>query len=512
MRLLGFWEKEIPREGRGEAKEETIAQALRELLSQTLLTPPQKIISSLPASSSVAKRLSLPFKDERKIRRVIRYEMEPYLPLPLEEAVIDFSIIDDRLPDRSLVLALAINKSGIERHLRILDRAGIKPVIVDIDSASLFNVYAPKGDKETIALINLGAGQTIIDIVSEGRLSFTRSIPKAGDDLSQALAERLGVGFQEAEKLKREGLAEERLKAIEPVLDEIIKEVEHTFSSFLAFYPDKRIDKILLTGGSVRLPKIVEYFPKRLNVETSLFHPFWEPLPPKPSLSRLKEFFIPSLKGISSNLERATLDRVMPLLPQVIGVGLRGVARTRTAFNFIKEEKPLIKRLEEARPLLKPAAILLISILLLGLLDFCLHLYLKNKRSQELEKEIRLVFKKTFPEVTNIVDPLVQMKEGLAKREKDLALLPREFSSLSILREISSLTPQDLRITMEDLSVDWEETRIRGRTSDFSLVARFKKALEASDYFPEVKVSDARLDREGKSVEFRMTIKHGEEK
>ncbi|GAF90867.1 unnamed protein product, partial [marine sediment metagenome] len=87
---------------------------------------------------------------------------------------------------------------------------------------------------------------------------------KAGDDITQALAEGLGVSFKEAKKLKRQGLDEEKLKAIEPVLDEIKKEIEYTFSSFLAFYPDKKIERILLTGGSARLPGIVEYFQKSL--------------------------------------------------------------------------------------------------------------------------------------------------------------------------------------------------------------------------------------------------------
>jgi len=544
VKLLNFWEKEIPREQKGEAGEETIARTIAELLSRARPAPftyskcqkalyrmlkrcgvkgeKERVISSLPASSSVVKRLSLPFKGERKIRQVIRYEMEPFLPFSLEEAAIDFYITDDHLPDRTLVLAFAINKRVIEKHLKILNLAGIKPEVVDLDSTSLFNVYFPKKDKETIALINLGAGQTIIDMISEGRLLLTRSIFKAGDDITQALAERLGIGFREAEKLKRgsapegalprrEGLDEEKLKAIEPVLDEIMKEIEHTLSSFLASYPNKKIEKILLTGGSACLSGIVEYFQKSLNIETSLFNPFIKLPPAKLFSTKAREFFIPSLKEISCDLDRATLDRIMPFLSQAMGIALCGMARTKASLNFIREEKPLIKRLEEARPLLKPAAILLISILLLGLLDFYLHLYLKNKRSAKLKKEIRLVFNKTFPEVTNIVNPLVQMKDGLEKREEDLALSPREFSSLSILREIFSLTPEDLGISLEDLSIDWDETRIRGRTStpDFSLVDRFKKALEGSDYFTEVKVSDAHLSRKGESVEFRMTIKYG---
>ncbi|MBA7605894.1 Cell division protein FtsA [subsurface metagenome] len=512
-KLVNFWEKEIPREGKGEAEEEVIVQTIAELLSQVRPAPLQKIISSLPTSSSVIKRLSLPFKGSRRIRQVIRYEMESFLPFPLEEAIIDFYIIDDRLPDRTLVLAFAINKKVIEKHLRILDKAGLRPEVVDLDSTSLFNIYAPQEAKETTAVIDFGASQTTVNVMSEGRLFFTRSIMKAGDNLSQVLTERFGVSFKEAEKLKREGLDEEKLKAIEPVLDEIRKEIEHTFSSFLAFYPDKSIEKILLTGGSARLTGIVEYFQKSLNIETSLFNPLFKLPPVKPFYFRIKEIFLPSLKEISHALDSATLEKTKPLLPQAMGIALRGMARARASLNFIREEKPLIKRLEEARPLLKPATILLLSIFLLGLLDFYLHLYLKNKRSAKLKKEIRLVFKKTFPEVTNIVDPLVQMKSGLEKREEDLALSPREFSSLAILREIASLTPKDLGITIEDLSIDWDETRIRGRTStpDFSLVDRFKRVLEASDYFTEVAVSDAHLSRRGRSVEFRMTVKHRKE-
>ena len=512
VRFLNFWEKEIPREKKGVAGEEAVVRTITELLFQ--IKGERKIISSLPASSSVVKRLILPFKNERKIRQVIRYEMEPFLPFPLEEAIIDFYIVDDHLPGRTLVLAFAINKKVVERHRKILNLAGIKPEILDLDSTSLFNIYASREDKEITALINLGAGQTIINLISAEKLLFTRSIPKAGDDISQVLAEELGVSFKEVEKLKKEGFDKEKLKVIEPVLDEIIKEVEHTFSSFLAFYPDKKIERILLTGGSARLSRIVEYFQKSLNIETSLFNPFQELPPTKLSLSGLKEFFIPSLKEISYTLDSATLEKTKLLFPQALGIALPAIARTKASLNFIREKKPLVKILEEARPLLKIAIILLISIIFLGLLDFYLHLHLETKKSAKLKKEIRSVFKNTFSEVTNIVNPLVQMKEGLEKREEDLALSPREFSSLAILREIFLLTPQGLEIAIEDLSVDWDETRIRGRTlvPDFSLVDRFKKALEDSDYFIEVKVSDAHLSRKGESVKFRVTIKYGNER
>ena len=513
VRLLNFWEREIPREEKGEAGDEVIARTIAELLSQIHPAPLQKIISSLPASSSVIKKLSLPFKGKRKIRQVIRYEMEPYLPFSLEEAIIDFYIIDDHLPDRTLVLAFALNKKAIKRHLKILDIAGIKPEIVDLDSTSLFNVYALKEAKETVALINLGAEQTIVNIMSERRLFFTRSIMKAGDDISQALAERLGASFKEAEKLKREGLDEEKSKVIEPVLNEIKREIEYTFSSFLAHHPDKSIEKILLTGGNARLLGIVEYFQKSLNIETALFNPLFKLPLVKPFYSRLKDLFIPALKEISSNLDSVTLEKTLPLLPPVMGIALRGMARTRASLNFIREEKPLIKRLAEARPFLRPATILLISILLLGLLDFYSHLYLKKRKGERLKEEIRIVFKNTFPEIKikKEEEVLAKMKDGLEKREEDLALSPREFSSLSILREISSLTPQELGVTLEDLSVDWDESRIRGRTSvpDFSLVDRFKKALENSTYFSEIKVSDAHLSKGKRSVEFRMTIKYG---
>jgi type IV pilus assembly protein PilM len=522
IKILDFWVKEIPREEKGKARDEVITKTLTEFLSQ--IEGEKRIISSLPTSSSVIKTLFLPFKGLKRIRQVIKYEMEPYLPFPLNEAIIDFYVIDDRFPAKTYVSAYGINKRVVEEHLRLLEGAGLKPSLIGLDSIALFNSYSGGANDETVALINLGASQTIIDIVTEGRLFLTRSIRKAGDDISQSLSRGLGISFSEAERLKKEGLSGEQSKLIEPVLEEIRREIEYTFSSFLASYPDKKIKKILLTGGSSRLSQIAEYLRKDLKIEISFLSPFRLPAPPTKTftprrgpgllLHKIRAFFFPGFKAITTNLDRDTLQKALPLLPQAMGMGLPGITRLRTNLNFVREEKTLLQRLEEAKSLLKPAVILLSVVLLLGLLNLYIHFHGQKRRYQKLQEEINLVLKKTFPAVTQIVDPVLQMERGLEKREEDLALSPTVFSALTVLREISSLTPEDLGIIIEELSVDWDGTRIKGSTlvPDFSLVNSFQKALQASDYFTEVELSDAHLNRPGTSVEFRMLIRYGDER
>lgn len=488
--LTDFWQREIPRGPSQRARLETISQTIRELFSKKNIEG--RVISCLPTGSVVMRELTLPFKDIRKIRQTIKYEAEPHIPFPIDQVSVDFYILDDHQPDRTTLMMVAAKKDVLNRHLEVLRNAEVEPEIIDLDSFALFNASPLVKDDQTLAIIDLGAKTTKVNIVSEGILQFSRSIPLAGDAFTTAIAKEFKVSFQKAEDLKKEtswnNVKAKRIsKAIEPVLGRLKEELEYTFSSFGAHHKGKKIEKIFLTGGSARLPGIDDYLSQSFNLKTSPLDPF---------------------KEIRSRLPDKAVAEIMPVAGVGIGLALRGVTRPKIAVDFGRELAPA-RRFRGLKPVLKFACVLLVLVLVLGVVDLYGRLNLKERKNRFLKQEIRRAFTQTFPEVKHIVDPVQQMKQKIAKAQKKLAIFPKGVSSLSILRELSLRRPEELNVYLSDILIDQETIRISGRADSFDSVDTIKREFEKSPYFEEVRVSSASLSSDRRTVEFKLTIKIG---
>jgi type IV pilus assembly protein PilM len=490
-RVTGFFQREIPREESQKPSPEAISQAIRELFSEVNIEG--RVISCLPTSSVITREITMPFKDINKLRRTIKYEAEPHIPFPIDEVAVDFYTINDRLPDKTSLMMVAVNKDVINQHLEVLRDAGIDPEIIDLDSFALFNAFPlGRGGRQAFAVIDLGARTTKVDIVSEGILKFSRSIPLAGDTFTKAIAKEIKVSFAKAEEVKKarpwsDLKAKKISRAVRPVLARLTREIEYTFSSFSAHHPNKEIGQIFLTGGSSRFPGIDDHFSESLNCKISYLDPF---------------------KEIQSAIPDKAMSEITPTAAVGIGLALRGLTKPKIAVDFGREMAPA-KRFERIKPALRFASILLVTVLLLGVVDFYGRLHLKKRRYMFLKQEIRKVFTQTFPQVKNIVNPVWQMKEKINETQKRLAISPKGHSSLTILRELSLRRPEEFKVYLSDILIDQEAIRISGRTDSFDSVDTFKRELEKSSCFEEVGVSSASLSSDRRLIEFKLTIKVG---
>lgn len=159
----------------------------------------------------VAPRLfKFPAIPKGEVEQAIRFEAEQIIPFDLAQAALDFVLFDQAMEEGKPVmegLVVAVHKEEVDKRFVLLKSAGFDPVVLDIDTLAIANAFAETegiSDKETVALINIGARFTNLSILHGPRRVFVRDIATGGDMLSRAISEIYGLDLPQAEKRKRE--------------------------------------------------------------------------------------------------------------------------------------------------------------------------------------------------------------------------------------------------------------------------------------------------------------------
>lgn len=243
------------------------------------------IVTSLSGHSVIVKKVNFPTMDEEELRELIKDEAGKYLPFDdMETVSYDFQILSENEfnPNQMDVIIVAAKKEIVNGYTDAIQKAGYLPVIMDVDSFALETMYEDNydfEDNEMAVLINIGASITNINVVKGGASIFTRDFTLAGNSITEAIQRKLGITFEEAERIKIEGsggdesaereFRESLLYYAEPICSEIERSVDYFRSTY-----GGDIKHVLISGGSVNIPGIVNDLTQRLSVETEIANPF----------------------------------------------------------------------------------------------------------------------------------------------------------------------------------------------------------------------------------------------
>ncbi|UCD85945.1 MAG: type IV pilus assembly protein PilM [Deltaproteobacteria bacterium] len=492
-----FYEKIIPRESEYPS-EEVIIDTLREMVSEGEMGG-YTFITSLPGNRLFARIISLPFTDEKKIEQVVDFEVEGDLPFPLEELVVDYHILQKKEKE-SRILVSAVEKEFFKNYLSVLATAGIDPRIVDIDSLALFNlsqIITAGNDKEKcLSIIDFGASKTSICIFNNGQVFFVRTIPLAGDSITREVQKDFGLSFAQAEEIKLHNgeLSQdekERLSMIiRKVVGQLLQEISQTFYHF-GEMNIKRVDEVFICGGTSNLLNLPEYLTEKLGIE----------------VKKLKV-----VKEIPNSLTRTSeLDSISP---QSIALALREVSRANVSqINFRKGEFSFRKAIKEIQGSLIFTGVMAFVILFLASFSFFSRYYQTNSQYQELQKETNAIFAETFPGEVKIVDPVRQMQSKIEEMERKIGYSSENAEPiLDFLQEICERIPNEIKIDVEDLLIDFEQIRMKGKTESIEAVDIIKNELSKNERFKKVEVKDTRRGIDESIFNFQINISLVEEK
>ena len=237
------------------------------------------VVTALPGSVVVSKRLTLPAQEPSELHQSILFEAGNVIPESLEEMSIDYQVLDRTADTQTVdILLVAVRKDVLEGYVTAMRQAGLVPRIVDVDYFALENGfelnYQARPD-ETIGLIDIGAQSASIHIVEDGQSACTAEVPVGGQHLTHFLAQELGIDHGQAERLK---LGAEDRDAVQPLLaraaQQLVDEVQRGLGFAWSDAGQDQLHTIYVSGGSARLPGLVSTMATRLGIKTEIFEPF----------------------------------------------------------------------------------------------------------------------------------------------------------------------------------------------------------------------------------------------
>lgn len=257
-----------------------VSQIIRKLHSEAGLRD-KNVILSIPEQLVFTRTVKFPLLTDQEIESAVKWESEQYIPIPLNEAIVQYQILERRentTPGEVLVLLVAAPKNIVEKYVRVVQEAGLVVTAVETELIALARALAPV-DK-TVLLLDLGAGSTDIAISKRGFLSFSRSVPIAGEALTRAVSQNLGVAALQAEEYKKAyGLEAQQLEgkikgALDPILKMIVDEIKKAIHFYQTEEKGEAPSAVIISGGTAALPQIISVLSNLLGIEVVIGNPF----------------------------------------------------------------------------------------------------------------------------------------------------------------------------------------------------------------------------------------------
>lgn len=255
-----------------------------------------KVMAALPLSSVFSAIVSVPKrKTEKEMQPLVDAQISKLTPIPLSEMVTYATFIDGpdqkkpqdpkaKVPDAKIkssdhvrVLVTGAAKSLVQKYIEIFKYAKLDLQALDTESFALVRSLVGR-DKSPIAILDIGGTRTSITIVEKGVPFLTRSVNIGGTAVTKRIMDQMSVPESEAEQIKHDlasmvggasASAAGGLPAVlESVMLPILNEIRYAFQLYagMELTEYKKVEKIILTGGSSQLPRIVEFLKESLNM------------------------------------------------------------------------------------------------------------------------------------------------------------------------------------------------------------------------------------------------------
>ncbi len=237
--------------------------------------------TSLSGHSVIIKKISLPTMSSEELAESIRWEAEQYVPFDINDVNLDYVVLEPG-GETMDVLLVAVKKDKIGDYTSVITQAGKTPALVDVDAFAVQNAYEvnyPVEPGRVVALVNIGASVTNVNVLSGANTIFWRDISFGGNQYTDAIQKQLSLGFEQADTLKKgEASGEHSLQEILPILrsvsDDLAQELQKTFDFFGATTSTEKIDQLFIAGGCSRIVNLDRQLKDRFGMPVEIMNPF----------------------------------------------------------------------------------------------------------------------------------------------------------------------------------------------------------------------------------------------
>ncbi|MBW2603951.1 MAG: type IV pilus assembly protein PilM [Deltaproteobacteria bacterium] len=261
---------------------EAVSGHIRELFNSIKLKD-KNVAISIGGYSVIVKKINVQTMTEDELHETIHFEAEQYIPFDISEVNLDFQILgeSEHNPNQMNVLLVAAKKEMISEYINLMKMAKLHPCIIDVDAFALQNIfklnYTP--EDENIALIDIGASKTSLNILKDNVSEFMRDVSLGCEQINDKIVSTVGCTIKETEKIKlgKESdliSAEDLKEIVVSVVTDWCIEIKRALDFFYSTYPEEQITRIVLSGGGANIKKFLEILAAETSAEVEVINPF----------------------------------------------------------------------------------------------------------------------------------------------------------------------------------------------------------------------------------------------
>jgi type IV pilus assembly protein PilM len=244
---------------------------------------------SVSGQSVIIRKITVPMMTEAELEEQIQWEAEQHIPFDIKDVHVDYQVLRRRAEASQMdLLLVAAKRDQIEEYAQLARNAKLKPLVCDIDAFTVQNLFEYSRtlpQDQTIALINVGASLSSLNIIANGVSAFTREIANGGNGITEEIQRTLNVPHDQAEAYKCGGSAsaddptragmvpQQVVQVIEAVSDTIAAEIQRSLDFFMATSGEGEISRIYVTGGSANLAALARAIERRARVSVETWSP-----------------------------------------------------------------------------------------------------------------------------------------------------------------------------------------------------------------------------------------------
>src|SRR5512141_1656748 len=266
-------------------KVDEAAEAVRKLVQKSG-TKTRQVVMAMPQSAVITKRIMLPagLRDE-ELELQVETEANQYIPFSLDEVSLDFCVIGPSptsVGDVEVLIA-ASRKDRVQDRQGLAEAAGLKPVILDIEShasrlamSRIVQTLPNEGKDALVALFEIGADTTSLKVLRDEELLYDRDQAFGGSQLTQLISRQYGFSFEEAEqkKLSADLPDDYESSLLAPFVDSLSQEIGRALQYFFTSTPHHKVHYVMLAGGTATLPGLKDRVTELTGFASMVVNPF----------------------------------------------------------------------------------------------------------------------------------------------------------------------------------------------------------------------------------------------
>ncbi len=454
-----------------------------------------RAIASIPGEWVFSRVLTFPFSNPQKISKIIPLEMESFLPLDIEQLVIDHQILTST-SKQTRVLAIAVPKEKLEQRIDLLTKVGLDVRAIEVQSLAPFNAYRwiyPHLPKEGTLLLDMGHSSTSLCFLGPQGIFGIRTILFGVKDLPEGILQQSqtpgrqldgkqdqisdGIGMKkDSSEITLNALPNSALDAFTQSLRVTVHALENQTGV--------PVVQTYLFGGGAKVEGLAAYLASQAT--------------------------LPNLQVFSERVSKAG-RLISPIFLPAVGLSVKVALGSRgSSIDFsLKMAQAETERQDWQKTWMK-IAVGAGVLAILGLANIFATHHFKESRYEGLKRHLRSEFQEVFPHTPNIVNEIQQTQSAIVQDQRMLNFFRGNHTTvLQILADLSQRLDQEDETKVHEVVIDGGTITLQATTRSFEAIERIKREVSQVSWVQDLQVMDAQAGIISNRINFSLNIKVG---